>query len=85
MYFFDYLVIIRPHWGKEWSEIPVIKDHLFNKDPQMKEHIQTFLKDYQKIADHCNFNKDENLRTFSNELYRELLNNAIGTEGPRIQ
>lgn len=76
-------MVIRPHWGKEWDSLPEVKQHVLN-DEGLKAKFNKFLADYQKIADAKGFNKDKNLKTFSNELYRELLNNAIGTTGSHI-
>lgn len=74
-YLFDYLVLIRPHWGKEWDFYPEVKQHVLDDAP-LKAHINHFLNDYQAIADVCGFDMKKNLCTFSNSLYRELLNNA---------
>lgn len=64
-----YLVLIRPHWGKEWDFYPEVKAHVFNDAP-LKAHINQFLSDYQEIANVCGFDKKQNLSTFSNHLYR---------------
>lgn len=79
-----YLVLIRPHWGKEWDFYPEVKEHVF-KDELFKDSIRRFLKDYEEIAKLKNFDHETNLKTFSNEIYRELLNNAIEREEQKIK
>lgn len=74
-----YLVVIRPHWGKEWDFYPEVKQHVFDDAP-LKAHINQFLNDYQAIADVCGFDMRKNLYTFSNKLYRDLLNNAHSSD-----
>lgn len=75
-YITGYLVLVRPHWGKEWDFYPEVKDHVFNDD-LFKESIRKFMKDYEEIAKLKNFSHEKNLSTFSNQIYRDLLNNAI--------
>lgn len=69
MYFLPYLVIIRPHWGKEWDAIPEVKSFLL-QDEELKQNILKFLKDYKEIAKLKNFNYERNIYTFSNAIYR---------------
>lgn len=78
------LVIIRPHWGKEWDQIPEVKAHVL-ADEGLKENIRTFLSDYKKIAELKGFDYLKNLETFSNQLYRDLLNNGVRSEEPQIE
>jgi hypothetical protein len=78
-------VLIRPHWGKEWSDIPEVKGHVY-LDEDLKTRFRTFLDEYDIIATECKIDATENLRTFSNTLYREMINNALeGTNRPPLQ
>jgi hypothetical protein len=47
------------------------------QDEGIKANFKTFLKDYKEIAELKNFDSKMNLNTFSNAIYRELLNNAV--------
>jgi hypothetical protein len=79
-----YLVVIRPHWGKEWDFYPQVKEHVF-QDEGLKANVRKFLKDYEEIAKIKNFDHKKNLTAFSNQLYRDLLNNAITNEAEKIK
>ena len=67
---------ILPHWGKEWDFYPEVKEHVL-RDELMKSNFRKFLEDYKKIAALRKFDYKANLKTFSNKIYRELLNNVI--------
>jgi hypothetical protein len=60
-----YAVTIRPHWGKEWNMYPEVKEHTFN-DQILLHHVRKFVSDYEKIATIKGFDKDRNLKAFSN-------------------
>ncbi len=57
---------------------PEVKEHTFN-DELLLGHVRNFVKDYEEIAQLKGFNKDQNLKAFSNQIYRELLGKATGT------
>ena len=63
--------------------MPEVKSHVL-ADEGLKQNFRKFLKDYQQIAELKGFNYVKNLQTFSNKIYRELINNAIGKEGNQI-
>jgi hypothetical protein len=46
------------------------------QDEGIKVNFKTFLKDYKEIAEMKNFDYKKKLNTFSNAIYRELLNKA---------
>ncbi len=63
--------------------MPEVKSHLL-ADEGLKQNFRKFLKDYKQIAELKGFNYVKNLETFSNKVYRELINNAIGKDGTQI-
>jgi hypothetical protein len=77
-------VTVRPHWGKEWNFHPEVKAHVM-QDEGFRTHVEKFLRDYKQIAELKNFDAKKNLKTFSNAIYRELLNNAIPNPADKIE
>jgi hypothetical protein len=72
-------VRLLPHWGKEWDHFPEVKSHVFT-ELGLQYNLRKFLKDYEEIAKAKGFNSEKNLSTFSNTIYRNLLNNVITDE-----